>query len=155
MPLLRLLGYLSAAVWGGKEFLNADLTTSFLHGLLPDGMAMPTLAMDTYKAGELNVKHVIHNIYGMEESQEQKRKRVAAVRDLGRDMTPFVPSGIFLMSDIPRAIDEGNYRRMLTLNPLAEDADRLHKEHLADLKARDQEASQNYLLDYLQRTRGW
>jgi len=155
MPLLRLLGGVSAAIWAGKEFLNADLTTSFLHGILPDSVAIPNLMTDTYRAGSQNIKAAVGNVFGIEESQDHKRKRTSAVRDLGRDLVPFVPSGIFVFSDIPRAIDEGNVRRMFTLNPLAEESDRLHQEHLADLRARDKEASQNYLLDYLQRARGW
>jgi hypothetical protein len=117
IPLLRLIMVNAGIVAVGSEFLNADLRSATLFSALPSSMAFPKAALDTWSMGRANAEWLTGNLFGVGETDFHKYKRLENDKAFARNARMFVPGGLFMFEDLPKAIDEGSLARMLALTP--------------------------------------
>ena len=132
LPAIRLLMMNLGLLYAGKEFLNVDLSSMFLTGAFPNALAIPSLAMHGYQVGKTSYESVFGNVMLGGETDFHKHIRQEAVRNMARDLQPFIPGGVFFFQDVPKILDSRNLQTDLKsvfgFPPLPEEANRIMRE---------------------------
>lgn len=136
-PLARLMLLTSGIMYGGAEFLNADLSSfTLLQASMPFSLPAAKAGVDTFKAGRSTVEWAMGNVYTTGETDFHKAERQKAYGEVLRDLRPFVPGGLFFFDDIPKVLDERNMAWFFGLTPLAEERNVLAKERTRETRKR-------------------
>lgn len=131
LPLLRLIGVTSAIMYTGSQFLGMNMSNAMLGGalnILQFGLPGIKAPIDAFKVLGTQVERGISNIYGIGETNFQRMKRDEALRNFTRDMSAFVPGGVFFFNDIPKIVDGQALTTILGFQPLAEARDEKARE---------------------------
>lgn len=116
-PMIRLVGTTGALVQLGSEYLDADLRSSFWIGGLPNSIAFPKMAADTWKAGETTVDWLSGNVFNIDESAYAKHERKQAWEDVKRHALTLGIPGYGFVSDLSKVIDQGDVTLALGRTP--------------------------------------
>lgn len=130
MPFIRQVGIVGAGMMAGSQFLNADLSSIFLHGMLPESLPGVSMPVHGYQAGRSNLLWMAGNLFGTGETQLNAAKRKQNNKEVARDLANLVPGGLFYR-EVGDVLDDNSFENTLKhigFGPLSTDADRMARE---------------------------
>lgn len=127
LPLLRQVAIASTMIYVGKEYLNADLTSVFIHGIRPQVPPTLELGYEAVKAAETGLEAITGNVFGVGEDDYHKRKRQEIFKSFEKQMADYIPGGLFFRN-AARVAEDGDVLRLLGFPPVAEIRDEQAKE---------------------------